>query len=240
MWLRKIQRWSPWNTSPARSPHHVWGSGWHVLCWLRSTSVTSSVFSATDKIFHFPYCRFKVRSRKVTESKEWEAKSEPPQRWHERSNSPEQTYPHHSVIRTLICSFSGALSTSRAPHLASWHPYSAWPTGIRVMPIIFAFSASSYYFTEKKQDRDYVDTASWSPQLFLTEVTFALTKTGGKEDLHSCQAPRQVNLVNNCYTLENKLHYFFNGSEGQTSTLKTRLTGSCRYNFQFYQFTNCL
>lgn len=78
-------------------------------------------------------------------------------------------------------------------------------------------------------------------KLFLTEVTCTFTKTGGKENLHLCQVPRQVNLLNNCYTLENKLHYFFNGSESQNSTLKTHFTGPCRYNFQFsLSVTNCL
>lgn len=130
-------------TRPQPAPHATSGEMDATSCVDSSQPRLLCQFSVPlRKISHLPYCRFKVRSRKVTESKEWAAKSQPPQKWHERSNSPEQTYPHDSVIRTPICSFSGAQSTSRVPHLARWHPYSAWPTWIRAMPIIFAFSAS--------------------------------------------------------------------------------------------------
>lgn len=59
---------------------------------------------------------------------------------------------HASAARTRTRSSSGARWAPRGP-LASGTPHSVWPPGRRTMPATLAFSASSYYFTEKKQDQ---------------------------------------------------------------------------------------
>lgn len=70
-----------------------------------------------------------------------------------QADSPEpRGRPHpHPGVRTLICSFLVLCQLPGRPTLLAGTPYKAWPTGMRTMPIIFAFSASSYYFREKEQ-----------------------------------------------------------------------------------------